>query len=112
MGESDLIFMYDEDKKKKLKTIAAREGTTIKQIMTELADDYIKKHGDSNNPQSEITQFNRQEIIAIPNFYEENLGIWAKFFSHVDRKEYKLLEQQHTMFTKLMNKKNKELFDQ
>jgi len=111
MGEKLTTFLIDEDKKYKLDIALKRERMTLKQLMTEAIDDFLKKHGESGNPQSNLIQFVKEEVMAIPNLYEENPEIWKKFFNHknFNKNEYDLLEKQHKMFTEFMNKKYKEI---
>ena len=111
MGEKEVIFKMDEDKKKKMHLAIIREGASWKKIMNELADDWLKKHGESGNPQTTISQFDKNEVMAIPNLYEDDPKIWAKFFGHsnFNLEEYQLLDKQHKMLTDFMNKKYREL---
>ncbi len=38
------IDEFDEETKKKIKSIAALKGMTLKQAMVQAADDWVKKH--------------------------------------------------------------------
>ena len=60
MGEKPILFNYDEDKKKELAILAKREGRTLKEILTEIADEYLKVHKDGN-PQHLMTNFVENE---------------------------------------------------
>jgi len=48
LAEKLVNFFLDEDKKKKLDIISTRDGISLKDIFTELTDDYIKVHADGN----------------------------------------------------------------
>lgn len=104
------LLNISKEKIKVLKTIAAREDTSIKALLEEKADEIIKEHGESQNPQTLIESFDREEVMAIPQIYEKRTEPWDKFFKLVDKKEYKELEKAHSDFTKRMNQKYQELF--
>ena len=48
MGEKLVNFYLDEEKKKQLDIISSRDSKTIKEILTEQVDEYIKIHGEGN----------------------------------------------------------------
>lgn len=105
------LLNVSDEKIKSLKEIAAREGTSIKSLLEVEVDKIIKEHAKSNNPQTLIENFDREEVMAIPQIYEKKNEPWDKFFKLVDRKEYKELEKAHSDFTKRMNEKYQELFN-
>lgn len=106
-------FETTEELYKKFKSTCAREGTSVKEALNVFIENYVKEHGDSGNPQTTLTQYKKEEVMAIPNLYEEDIKKWQKFFKHknFDKKEYQLLDRQHKMFTKMMNTKFTELFE-
>lgn len=53
-------FYMDSDLHHELKILAAREGRSIKDILTEQSEDYIKTHKEGN-PQHLITKFTKEE---------------------------------------------------
>ena len=73
------LLNIEREKLAVLKEIAAKERTTIKAIIEDGVDDYIKKHGKSNNPQTQIEQFDKASILAIPNPYRD-IKTWQKFY--------------------------------
>ena len=85
MSEKEVIFKYDEEKKQKMAVTLKRENTTWKEVLTEMCDDYLKKHGESNNPQSTIEQFNKPVINAVPNLY--NRDGWLTFFDNLKKEK-------------------------
>lgn len=86
-----------------------REGETKADLYTEFMEKYVKEHGDSNNPQTQITQWKEEEIMAIPNFYETDDEKLEKFMKKVDKKEFEVLVRQHTKWTDFLNKRGREL---
>jgi len=104
------LLNISDEKLKELKIIAAREGSTIRKILEEQVDDYLKQHSKSNNPQTMIENFDREEVMAIPQIYERRTEPWDKFFKMVDKKEYKELEKAHSNLTKRMNEKYHQLY--
>jgi len=53
--------------------------------------EFILKHGKSNNPQCKIELFSNQHAKAIPNIYEEDYDIWEKFYKNLNKIEYEQL---------------------
>jgi hypothetical protein len=104
------LLNISDEKLQELKIIAAREGSTIRKILEDQVDDYLKQHSKSNNPQTMIENFDREEVMAIPQIYERRNEPWDKFFSMVDKKEYKELEKAHSNLTKRMNEKYHQLY--
>jgi len=49
MSEKPILFNYDIEKKKELAIILARDGDSIKDVLSQLVDDYIKTHKDGNS---------------------------------------------------------------
>jgi hypothetical protein len=73
-----------------------------------MIEEYVKKHADSNNPQTELNQFDTEEIIAVPNLYEavDNVDVWKKFYDLIkDKKEYKLVDEAVNAILTIHNKK-------
>jgi len=88
-------------------------GKKSKSELMELAlEEFIKKHGESNNPQSKITGFNADGILAIPNLYEacDNPTMWEKFYANIkNKKEYQEIDNALNHVMNLHNKKLREL---
>lgn len=102
------LLNIEREKLAVLKEIAAKERTTIKAIIEDGVDDYIKKHGKSNNPQTQIEQFDKESVLAIPNAYRDE-KIWQKFYDLMkDKKDYDQLDNQLMMILKLHNRKLKQ----
>jgi len=102
------LLNIEREKLNILKEIAAKERTTIKAIIEADIDDYIKKHGKSNNPQTQIEQFDKESILAIPNAYRDAKS-WRKFYNLMkSKKDYDELDEQWNMILKIHNGKLKE----
>lgn len=64
-------------------------GKKNKSILLEMAlEEFILKHGKSNNPQTIITMYDKEAVSAIPNIYEDDLDKWIKFYKILDDKQY------------------------
>lgn len=84
-------------------------GKKSKSEIMELAlQEYLEKHLKSNNPQTQLTIFNKESINAIPNLYRE-IDEWKIFYSRIkQKKDYVELDQQLNMILTLHNKKMKD----
>jgi len=102
-------FAVNETTYKTFKITCAREGEGVGETLVKLIEEYNKKHADSNNPQTTIVQFDKKEVMAIPNLYETNPKKWNKFFGLMNKDDYEELVKQHNMLTKKMNQKYQEL---
>lgn len=85
-------FRTDEDKYNDLKMLALKERTTVKQLITDLIDDYLKKHGDGN-PQYTMDQFEDPNFIACPAFYSDNMK-WNNYMQQATPTELEKLKSQ------------------
>ena len=101
-------FSFKEDKKgviEKLEEIAQKEHLKFSEIVIDCFEEYVKKHGESNNPQTIIEQFDKESVLAIPNIYRD-FDSWKKFYSRIKKKEdYTELDKQLNMILNLHNKK-------
>jgi len=60
-------FFLEDNLHQDFKILAAREGRSIKEIITELIEDYLKKHLEGN-PQHLLTSYTANEdFIGFPN---------------------------------------------
>ena len=101
------LLNIEREKLQELKVLAAKEGTTIKNILDEGIDEYLKKHLKSNNPQTELSQFDKESILAIPNLYRD-AKTWKKFYSLIKRKEdFKEVDKALNMILNIHNKEYK-----
>ncbi len=52
-------------------------------------EEFVKKHGKSFNPQTQIEMFDKESILAVPNLYEilDNPELWKKFYKNMKRKK-------------------------
>ena len=63
---ADLFIRLDDDIKHELKLLAARESRTIKEIIIDQIENYIKVHKEGN-PQHLMTQFlNNEDFTGFP----------------------------------------------
>ena len=108
MSNSIRSFSYKDDKKiiiEKLEEIATKERLKFSEIVMDCFEEYVKKHGASNNPQTVIEQFDKESVLAIPNVYRD-FQSWKKFYSLIKKKEdYAELDKQLNMILNLHNKK-------
>src|SRR3990167_9249570 len=97
------LLNVPQEKIQELKVIAAREGVTIRKLLEDQVDQIIKEHASSNNPQSQITQFDREEVMPVPNLYEKNPEKWDKFYSLMSKKDYDEVDERVNFLLKKHN---------
>jgi|FLOH01.1.fsa_nt_gi hypothetical protein len=102
MAEKLVNFRTDEEKYNDLKMLALKERTTVKQLITDLIDDYLKKHGDGN-PQFTLEQFEDPNFIACPAFYRDNM-VWKNYISQATEDEREKLKAQIIMLDHTLGK--------
>ena len=78
-------------------------GKRSKSELTEMAwEEFILKHGKSNNPQTKITLFDSPLIKAIPTIYA-NRKDFEKFYKLLNIKEYQELDEKLNMILEIHN---------
>ena len=83
-------------------------GKKSKSLLMEMAmDEFILKHGKSNNPQTTISLFEDQMVKAIPSIYEYSASPWDKFYSLLNEEEYEELGKQLMWIMTRHNKEGK-----
>ena len=92
MSEKLVNFRMDEEKYQKLKMQALKERTKVKTLVSELIDDYLKKHLDGN-PQFTIEQFADPDFLACPAFYRDG-RTWENYIQKATDEEKQKLKQQ------------------
>ena len=102
MSEKLVNFRMDEDTYQKLKMQALKERTKVKVLMSELIDDYLKKHIDGN-PQFTIEQFNDPDFVACPAFYRDGI-IWERYISKANDDEKQKLKNQIILLDNKLSK--------
>jgi len=93
-------------------TIPEFSRKKISEILEMALEEFVKKHGKSNNPQSQITQYHKGGILQVPDIYEsiDNPHLWKKFYSMIKTdKEFKLVDQSLNEILRLHNKRDKEM---
>ncbi len=71
MTEKFAGVYVDEETLKKFKIIAAREGTTLKELHKTLLLDYIKIHGEGN-PNYSLDKWDDPNFMATPAFFSDS----------------------------------------
>ena len=67
MKDKLVNFFLDEEKKRELDILAKREGRTLKEIFTEITEEYLKIHKEGN-PQHLITSFqDNEDFMGFPS---------------------------------------------
>lgn len=78
-------------------------GKRSKSEIMELAlEDFILKHGASNNPQTKIEIYQSELIKAVPTIYAERKD-FEKFYSLVNKDEFKELDEKLNMILEIHN---------
>ena len=94
----------EADVYEKFRKTMLREGKPMNEILQDAMEDYVKKHSESQNPQTKITLFENKLINAIPNLYA-NPQNWYKFYNLIKKKEeYTEIDQQLNMILDIHNK--------
>lgn len=91
--------------------IAEREREAKSDIFTKLMAEYIKQHSASNNPQSIITQFDREEVRAVPNLYNADQRTLTPFYNGMTLKEYKEADTKLNLWLHIHNEAGIKLGD-
>lgn len=98
MSEKLVNFRFDEEKYNELKMLALKERTNVKNLVSQLLDDYIKTHKDGN-PQFKLEQFADPDFIACPAFYRDG-RTWEHYISKATKEEKQKLKQQIILLDK------------
>ena len=70
--------------------------------------EFIEKHGQSNNPQSQLAMFDKNTINGVPHIYR-NFEAWKKFYELIKKQDdYREVDKQLNMILSLHEKKFKE----
>ena len=80
-------FKLPSELHKKIKEIAAREGTDMTEILIKQLEEYIKIHG-SGNPVYSLDNWKDPNFKAVPAFMT-GLETWVSYFYKCDEKELK-----------------------
>ena len=97
----------------KINEICQRERISFSELIVSQLKEYVKEHGESQNPQTKLSLFEIDGACAIPNIYEirRNPEIARKFYQFVERKEYKILDEGLNILLLYHNKRDKWLLD-
>ena len=98
MSEKLVNFRFDEEKYNELKMLALKERTNVKNLVSQLLDEYIKTHKDGN-PQFKLEQFADPDFIACPAFYRDG-RTWEHYISKATDAEKQKLKQQIILLDK------------
>ena len=90
---------------------AEREGYSVSELLTEMIDKWVLEHGESNNPQTILGQFESESVMAVPNVYEAGKSNkWEQFYNLVQTlDDYKILDVALNEVLRLHEKKWKSL---
>ena len=87
---------------------ARKENRYFSELVVTLLEDYVKIHSQSNNPQTQIEQFDKESVLAIPNAYASPKA-WDKFYLLMkNKKDY---DELSTAFEMILSKHNEKLRD-
>jgi len=86
------LLNIEKEKLQELKIQAAKEGTTIKAIIEQQIDEYLKIHKDGN-PQFTLEQFEDPNFIACPAFYRDATA-WENYMKQATPEELDKLRRQ------------------
>lgn len=66
MGEKPILFNIDEEVKKELAIILARDGGSFKEVMTILVKEYVKLHKEGNSQHLMTTFMENEDAAGYP----------------------------------------------
>ena len=92
---TNFTWILTEKRKELLESVESipEFGKRSKSQLIEMAmDEFVLKHGKSNNPQTQITLFKDNMVNAIPSIYETDATMWNKFYSKINKKDYDELD--------------------
>lgn len=96
----------DLDVQEKFEDLAYKERMSVSDLYRTAIQEYLQKHGDGN-PVFTLDQFNDETFKATPAVFR-NADVWSKYYSTLDKKQYKEIDQQLQMILNIHNKKLKE----
>ena len=99
--EREIANRMDTDLYEKLSLILKKERKTFKEWLTESAAREVIIHGDGN-PGYTLDQFQDPNFIACPAFFRDR-NSWAEYYSHLNNKQYKDIDQQLRMILGVHN---------
>ena len=83
--------------------LAHKERTSVSDLYRNAMQEYLQKHGDGN-PVYTLDQFNDESMKAVPAVFR-NSETWNGYYSKLDHKQYKEIDQQLLMILNIHNKK-------
>ena len=95
------LLNIEKEKLLKLKEIALRERTSMKNIINNQIDEYIKIHGDGN-PNYEITNFFEADFNICPAVFRDG-NAWKNYLAKRTPKELEEIKQQVIMIDKKLS---------
>ena len=99
MSEDRLVnFRWELGMYEELKMLALKERVSVKDLITNQLEDYIKKHKDGN-PQFTLEQFSDKNFLACPAFYRDNAA-WYSYCSKANPQELLKIKNQILMIEK------------
>ena len=96
------LLNIDKEKLWKLKEIALREKTSMKNIIVSQIDEYIKIHGDGN-PNYEITNFFEADFNICPAVFRDKQS-WNNYLTKRTPKELESIKNQIIIIDKELSK--------
>lgn len=96
------LLNIDKEKLLKLKEIALRERTSMKEIINSQIDEYIKIHGEGN-PNYEITNFFEPDFNVCPAVFRDATA-WNTYLSKRTPKELQEIKNQIIVIDKALMK--------
>ena len=96
----------DIDTQEKFEELAHKERTSVSDLYRSAIQEYLEKHGDGN-PVYTLDQFNDESFKAVPAVFR-NSEAWNNYYSKLDKKQYREIDQQWQMILTIHNKKLRE----
>jgi metal-responsive CopG/Arc/MetJ family transcriptional regulator len=112
---TNIIWYVTEERQKLLDALTEvpEYGRRKRSEIIEMAiREFVEKHGQSNNPQNRLTQYETDGVLAIPSMYEaiDHPEKWETYFKLMkSKKEYKKFDANLNDIIRRANKKFKEM---
>lgn len=96
------LLNIEKEKLSRLKELAAKERRTMRDIIEDQIDEYLKVHADGN-PQFKIEQFADPDFMACPAFYRDG-RTWETYISKATDEEKQKLKSQIILLDNKLSK--------
>jgi|SRR5579872_1952861 len=102
-AEVQFNLRIPESLKKKIKEIAAREGSEMTTILVKQLEEYVKIHGDGNPVYILDKWVDEKDFKITPAFFESIVSKWNPYFDKCNKLELEEIRQRAEFLAKTSN---------